>query len=122
MTQVLYYEARGEGPRGQEAVAEVILRRMRIGHHPATVCGVIHEPHQFSFVTDGSMSRKLDRRAWDTSYDLAVRILSGQIVTSLTNRATHYHQVAVRPTWSKTFVPTARIGNHLFYEAPPQKS
>jgi len=29
LTEALYYEARGEGQRGQEAVAEVILQRTR---------------------------------------------------------------------------------------------
>ena len=122
LTQALYYEARGEGERGQEAVAEVILRRTKTSNHPSTVCGVVREPHQFSFLTDGSMSRKVDRRAWEASYDLAVRILSGKIVTSLTHRATHYHQVDIRPAWSKDFVRTATVGNHVFYEARPQKS
>jgi spore germination cell wall hydrolase CwlJ-like protein len=122
MTQALYYEARGEGQRGQEAVAEVILRRMKSGNRPSTVCGVVREPHQFSFVTDGSMSRRLDRQAWDAAHDLAVRILSGKIVTSLTKRATYYHQVDVTPAWSKIFVRTAIVGNHVFYEDRPRKS
>jgi spore germination cell wall hydrolase CwlJ-like protein len=122
MTQALYYEARGEGERGQEAVAEVILRRTKSGNYPNTVCGVVREPHQFSFLTDGSMSHKVDRQAWEASYDLAVRILSGKLVTSFTKRATHYHQIDVQPEWSKVFVVTARIGNHLFYSAPTQKS
>src|SRR5262249_39156378 len=108
MTQALYYEARGEGERGQEAVAEVILHRTKSGNYPSTVCGVVREPHQFSFLTDGSMFRKVDRQAWDASYDLAVRILSGKIVTSFTKRATHYHQIDVQPEWSKSFIVTAR--------------
>ena len=49
MAEAIYYEARGEGPRGQEAMAEVILQRMRSGDHPQSVCGVVHEPHQFSY-------------------------------------------------------------------------
>ena len=122
MAQALYYEARGEGERGQEAVAEVILQRAKSGSHPATVCGVVYEPHQFSFVNDGSMLRKLDRRAWDEAYQLGVRILKGEIVTAMTRRATYYHQVSVSPSWSKTFIRTAKIGNHLFYQAPNQKS
>ena len=122
MAQALYYEARGEGERGQEAVAEVILRRTKSGNHPSTVCGVVYEPHQFSFVDDGSMSHKLDRRAWETAYDLSVRILKGEIVTAMTRQATFYHHVSVSPNWSKTFIRTAKIGNHLFYQAPNQRS
>jgi spore germination cell wall hydrolase CwlJ-like protein len=83
---------------------------------------VVREPHQFSFLTDGSMLRKVDQEAWDAAYRLSVRILKGEIVTSLTKRATHYHTVAVSPSWSKTLVRTAKIGNHLFYSEPVQKS
>jgi spore germination cell wall hydrolase CwlJ-like protein len=53
LTQALYYEARGESERGKEAVAEVILHRARSGAHPKSVCGVVYEPHQFSFLEDG---------------------------------------------------------------------
>ena len=33
----------------------------------------------------------------------------------LTGNATHYHTTAVRPSWSRKLVKTARIGDHLFY-------
>jgi spore germination cell wall hydrolase CwlJ-like protein len=115
MAQALYYEARGEGQNGQEAVAEVILQRVRSGSHPDTICGVVHEPRQFSFLTDGSTSRALDADAWQSAKQLAARIVRGEVVTSLTRRAQFYHQVDIQPAWANEMIQTAKIGNHVFY-------
>jgi len=115
LAQALYYEARGEGERGQEAVAEVILDRARSGAHGKTICSVLHEPGQFSYLTDGSMLHKIDEDAWQSSEDLANRILHGKIVTKITQRALYYHTVSVRPDWADAMVRTVQIGNHVFY-------
>ena len=118
MAQALYYEARGEGQNGQEAVAEVILQRVRSGAHPDTICGVVREPRQFSFLTDGSTLRALDAEAWQSAKQLAARIVRGEVVTSLTRRAQFYHQVDIQPAWANEMVRTAQIGNHVFYRPP----
>jgi len=116
LTEALYYEARGEGERGQEAVAEVVLDRVRSGRHPDSICGVVHEPHQFSFVDDGSMLRKRDPDAWEDASDLAARIIRGDVVTAMTRSAMFYHKANIRPRWAKALVRTAQIGNHIFYQ------
>jgi len=123
LAQALYYEARSEGVRGQEAVAEVILQRAHSGRHPKTICGVVREPSQFSFYGDGSMLRELDVDAWDKAKMLSERILKREIVTSMTGRAQYYHTVNVRPDWAESMVMTVQIGNHIFYrQAPKQRS
>ena len=115
LAQALYYEARGEGERGQEAVAEVILDRARSGAHGKSICSVVREPGQFSFVTDGSMLRRIDEESWRASEDLASRIIHGDVVPRLTQRALYYHAVSVRPDWADSMVRTVQIGNHIFY-------
>jgi len=115
LTQALYYEARGEGERGQEAVAEVVLDRARNGAHRRSICSVVREPGQFSFVTDGSMLHRIDWEAWQSSEDLARRILHGEVVTRYTKQALYYHTVSVRPDWADSMVRTVQIGNHVFY-------
>jgi spore germination cell wall hydrolase CwlJ-like protein len=118
MTEALYYEARGEGQNGQEAVAEVILQRVRSRAHPDSICGVVHEPGQFSYVTDGSTKRPRDQESWQAAKNLAARIVRGELVTSLTRRALFYHAVDVQPAWAAEMVRTAVIGNHIFYRLP----
>src|SRR6266852_2710774 len=118
MAQALYYEARGEGQSGQEAVGEVILHRVRSGGHPDTICGVVREPRKFSFLTDGSTKREIDSDAWQSAKELATRIVRGELVTSLTRRALFYHQVDIQPAWASEMVRTVKIGNHIFYRPP----
>ena len=119
LTEALYYEARGEGVRGQEAVAEVILQRAHTGSHPKSVCDVVHQPYQFSYLTDGSTKHKPDPELWQATNELAARILKGDIVTSMTRKATYYHAVDALPDWASTMVMTARIGDHVFYRPKP---
>src|SRR5215831_13618645 len=59
LAEAMYYEARGEGVEGQEAVAEVVLERTRDGNYPRTICAVVHEgvmpgrrDCQFSYACD----------------------------------------------------------------------
>jgi spore germination cell wall hydrolase CwlJ-like protein len=122
LTQALYYEARGEGELGQLAVADVILQRQRSKYHPKTICGVVYQPYQFSFVSDGSMLREIDMEAWDKADDLSGRILSGKIRTGLTGHALFYHTKAVRPDWADAMVKTTEIGNHIFYRQVARRS
>ena len=122
LTQVLYYEARGEGERGQLAVADVVLQRKNSKYHPNTICGVVYQPYQFSFVSDGSMLREIDVEAWTKADDLSARILRGEVKTSLTGRAQFYHTKDIRPEWAASMVMTAEIGNHIFYRRAPRRS
>ena len=120
--EALYYEARGEGTKGQEAVAEVILQRAKSGRHPDTVCGVVHEPHQFSYLNDGSLKRKRDEAAWNGANDLADRIMRGEIVTNYTRSAMFYHATYVRPRWASAMQRSAQVGNHIFYHAKSRRT
>ena len=67
LAQAMYYEARGEGVRGQMAVAEVVFHRMRSRNYPSTICGVVFEGAQekracqFSFVCNGDMDTRQER-------------------------------------------------------------
>ena len=123
LTEAIYYEARGEGPSGEEAVAEVVLNRTRNGRHKRSICAVVYQGVaragcQFSFACDGSRTKRKCRQAWRQAADLAARILSGrQALTDLTGGATHYHALSVRPYWADALVRTVQIGHHVFYRA-----
>jgi len=51
LSLALYHEARGEPLNGQRAVAEVIMNRVESDRFPDTICGVVMQPNQFSFVS-----------------------------------------------------------------------
>lgn len=120
LAEALYFEARGETVKGQFAVAEVILNRVKSGRFPDTLCDVIHQGTgrkyqcQFTYTCDGHKEVIAEPEAFDRVAKVARVSIDGAGV-NLTDGATHYHTVAVRPSWSKVYTKTARIGVHVFY-------
>jgi spore germination cell wall hydrolase CwlJ-like protein len=120
LTQGIYYEAALETTRGQEAVAQVILNRVRDPNYPNTVCGVVFEGAerttgcQFSFTCDGALSRGPVDWAWARAASVAERALSGHVAAEV-GTATHYHADYVDPWWSPTLARITQIGTHIFY-------
>ncbi|KGJ18370.1 cell wall hydrolase [Paracoccus sanguinis] len=112
LTEALYFEARGESLNGQRAVAEVILNRVDHPAFPKSVCGVVNQSGQFSY--KGRSLRMLDGAAASRALRVAQEALSGK-PRSLTGGATYFHTTYVRPSWSKRFTRTTRIGSHIFY-------
>lgn len=120
LTQAIYFEARGESPAGQAAVAQVVLNRVRKAGFPKSVCGVVFQGSargtgcQFSFTCDGSMNRTRERQAWSQARRIATRALAGAVMTAVGD-ATHFHTVHVSPDWSRDLREVAQVGLHIFY-------
>lgn len=118
LAQAVYHESRGESLRGQFAVAEVILNRVDSPAYPGSVCSVVHQGGaggcQFSYTCDGKPDATADRGAWLQAGKIARLMLDGA-PRALTQGATHFHTVGVRPSWASRFARTAAIGAHLFY-------
>lgn len=113
MAEALYFEARGEGRKGQAAVAEVILNRVKSSRFPNSVCGVINQRSQFSYTIGGRKTIR-NRGIYLRVRQVAENALSGG-TGNLTNGATYFHTPAVRPAWSRRFQRTVQIGRHIFY-------
>ncbi|CAN5231846.1 hypothetical protein BH10PSE2_BH10PSE2_17480 [soil metagenome] len=120
LTQAAYYEARGEGRDGMQAVAQVVLNRVRHPAFPKSVCGVVFQGAalrngcQFSFTCDGSMRARVNPVAWDRARDVASRALSGSVFAGVGN-ATHFHTMGVSPAWRSALIEVGQVGHHLFY-------
>ena len=123
LTAAVYYEAASEPRAGQEAVAQVVLNRLRHPAFPKSVCGVIYDgvgtasTCQFTFACDGSTSRRPVARLWETAREVAAAALSGHVAYQV-GTATHYHAAWVSPYWRSSLVSVGRIGHHLFYSMP----
>jgi spore germination cell wall hydrolase CwlJ-like protein len=127
LTQAVYYEARGESVRGQAAVAQVVLNRVRHPAFPKTICAVVFQGAgrrktdcQFSFVCDGSMRLSRDHGAWDKAQHVAARALSGVIVADIGN-ATHFHASRLGAQWGDGLIRVAQVGLHVFYKFGHQR-
>ncbi|MCR5877071.1 cell wall hydrolase [Phenylobacterium sp. J367] len=125
LTQAVYFEARGETSRGQAAVAQVVLNRVKHPAFPKTVCGVVFQGSnrrtgcQFSFACDGSMRGRREASAWERSRKVAARALSGRLLGEV-GSATHFHTTAVSPYWGPQMRRVAQVGMHVFYKFHPR--
>ncbi|KEO51189.1 cell wall hydrolase [Thioclava pacifica] len=121
LSQALYFEARGESVKGQQAVAEVILNRVDDPRFPGSICGVVHQSNrrgcQFSWYCDGKPDRVRNPAAYAEVAKVARAMIDGA-PRSLTEGATYFHTRAVYPSWSRRFDKTAAIGHHIFYADP----
>jgi len=120
LTAAVYYEAAKENDAGQQAVAQVVLNRMRHIAYPKTVCGVVFQGSQrttgcqFSFTCDGSLDRPPVPALWTRASKAASAALNGSVMKAVGN-ATHYHAVYVAPYWMPSLVKVATVGAHVFY-------
>jgi spore germination cell wall hydrolase CwlJ-like protein len=119
LTAALYYEARGEGQSGMEAVAQVIVNRARHPDFPKTLCGVIYQGAgkgrgcQFSFACDGSMRRRSETALWDRARVVAERAMEGRVSDEVGN-STFFHATRISPNW-RGLTRVATVGRHVFY-------
>ena len=126
LSEVLYYEARGEGSGGQKAVAEVVFHRMNHGNYGHSICAVVYEGKnkpgcQFSFACNGDMRKAKQPEEWHRSEALATEIMTHEVnLRNATDGATNFHAITVSPDWADTKEKTTQIGNHIFYRDMPR--
>ncbi|HEX8263574.1 MAG TPA: cell wall hydrolase [Allosphingosinicella sp.] len=109
----VYFESKGEPLHGQLSVAEVILNRARSGRFPSSVCGVVKQRGQFSFVRGGRIPAiARASQAWKRAVAIA-HIAREQLADGAAPRALFFHARRVSPRWKLTRV--ASVGNHIFY-------
>jgi hypothetical protein len=115
LANAVYFEARGEPLEGQLAVAEVVLNRSRSGRYPPTICGVVTQRAQFSFVRRGVMPRA-DRtsEAWRRAVGIA-NVAQARGMRLLSDNVLWYHATYVSPSWGRRLARNTQIGLHIFY-------
>ncbi len=115
LTEAVYFEARGEAPAGQQAVAQVVLNRVRHPAFPKTICAVVHQHTgsgcQFSFAC-GSQQAALNSVAWRRAQTIASSEMHGAVMTAVGD-ATHFQ--AARASPFAGLLKVAQVGAHIFY-------
>jgi hypothetical protein len=125
MATAIYFEARDEPIKGQIAVAQVIMNRIRSPFYPKTVCGVVYQGErnrhgcQFSFTCTGKNNSVKEKPEWATSVKLAKQVIAGEVWLDEVGYSTHYHATYVHPPWRFELDKVAQIGGHIFYKMKP---
>lgn len=110
----VYFESKGEPLQGQLAVAEVILNRASSGRFPSSICGVVKQKSQFSFVRGGRIPPiSRDSAAWRRAVAIA-HIAKAELGEAGVGEAMFFHARYVSPNWRR-LKRVASIGNHIFY-------
>lgn len=126
LARTVWGEARGESVRGKEAVAAVVMNRVRRagarGRYwwGSSVVEVCRRPWQFSCWNESDPNAAkcgavtVEDRNFRACLRIARRAIAG-VLDDPTNGATHYHRTGLLPPWTRGRTPSAAIGNHLFY-------
>jgi hypothetical protein len=121
LAQAVYFEARDQPARGQEAVAQVVLNRVFSPYYPKDVCSVVyqnahrHLSCQFTFACDGKPETVTEHGAWARANRVAKAALDAKFWLPDVDKATHYHAAYVRPNWIRDMRVMVRYGIHTFY-------
>ena len=114
MAKNIYYEAANEPYEGKLAVAQVTMNRTQSPQFPKTVCGVVYQKGQFSWVDETRYPIK-SKYAWEECMIVARKALTEHKLhdTIYKTKSMYFHNTSVHPEWKFKYV--AKIGNHLFY-------
>ena len=125
MTLNLYYESRGEvNSLHIAAIGYVTVQRVINKYYPDTVCKVVYEQRyskkykrwvpMYSWTLDSNSDIPKNTKSYNKCLNIAKKILNRDII-DVTNNATHYHNLTVKPYWASSMIKTASLGNHIFY-------
>jgi hypothetical protein len=113
LAAAVFYEARSESLAGKLAVARVVINRSESGRFPRSLCGVVTQPGQFSFVHGGRIPDVTPSAAsWRASVGIA-RVAMADSWKSPVEGALFFHARRVSPGWARQRM--AQIDNHIFY-------
>lgn len=121
LANAIYFEARGESIRGQAAVAQVVLNRVRNPAYPGNICGVVYQNDQwknrcqFSFACDGKKDIVLNPWNYGKAKEIAMAVTAGKIFIPEVGSSTHYYAQYVSPGWARAMKKMTKIGLHIFY-------
>jgi spore germination cell wall hydrolase CwlJ-like protein len=109
----VYFESKGESLPGQLAVARVVLARTKSGRFPTSICGVVYQKSQFSFVRGGRMPAiNTGSVHWRNAVAISKIALDGSWKSPVEG-ALFFHARYVSPGWKLRRIGS--IDNHVFY-------
>ena len=127
LARTIWGEARGETLTGKEAVANVVLNRLKTAQRRGkmwwgnSIIDICQKPMQFSCWNENDINRKKLLAVTEADQQFAIcqriarRALNG-VLPDHTFGADHYHEASIMPDWAESRVATVTIGHHVFYQ------
>lgn len=121
LSTTVYLEARDQSALGQQAVAEVALRRRDSGLWGHNLCEVVTARKQFAPTLVSPQTRLANIAAWTEAVSVALESERNWALPRAQRKlvvpgASHFAATAIAsPLWSNAF-QVATIGDHTFYK------
>ncbi len=120
LARTIYWEARGQGKEGMEAIANVVMNRLGHEGFANTICEVVKQGSekggcQFSWWCDGRPDAAKDDESYSVAKEIARKALNRQLADR-TGGALYFHQRNVTPAWSKKYIKTFEDGTFDYYK------
>lgn len=110
LSKVAYHESKGESDAGMLAVIHTTLNRVKDNRFPKTVCGVVYQKSQYSWVKNNPKVKEKDQ--YERAERLAKEVVAGKHKDN-TKGALFFNSLHRKPSGT---VCTVRIGGHSFYK------
>jgi spore germination cell wall hydrolase CwlJ-like protein len=120
LARTIYWEAKGEGTAGMEAIANVVMNRLGHKGFPDTICDVVTQGRergscQFSWWCDGRSDDAQEEKAYALAKEIARKALNRELADR-TSGALYFHHRKMKPNWAAKYIKTVEVGEHLFYK------
>jgi len=120
LSRTIYWEARGDGAAGMEAIANVVMNRLGHEGFPNTICEVVMQGReqgacQFSWWCDGRSDDAEDEKSYAIAKEIARKALNRQL-KDRTGGAMYFHSGDATTRWSAEYIKTVKVGKHVFYK------
>ena len=122
LADAIYFGARDEGTRAQQAVAQVMLNRVLSQAYPNTICGVVYQRTdwghcQFDFMCSHKLGVVRDEDAWARAIAVAREATSGRVYLDDIADSTHFRRGTGTAGWASEMKRVGRVGGLTFYRA-----
>ena len=127
LSTTVYLEARDQTLRGQQAVAEVALRRLDSGLWGDSMCDVVTARKQFAPTIVSPRTQLSNAEAWSQAVTIALEAERNWALPEgerqeIVPGASHFAALSIaQPSWRNAY-QVAKIGDHTFLKVQSLKS
>lgn len=119
LRQALFFEIRNGNKQAMQNVADVIINRVAARGFPSTVCKVVQQPWQFSYLNKHKPTLQWDKYlsyADEQALEQINKIAFDTLVHGSNNQQIlWYHTHEVKPSWSKKLKQDVQDKYHRFF-------
>lgn len=113
MSKVVHHEAKNQSRRGQLAVAQALVNRLRAGRFGGSICDVARQRGQFFDVT--AYRPRRDTAEWETAMAVSRAAMRGDAEQVAPGALFFRASYAPANSFFRTRRPVATVGAHIFY-------